>query len=176
MDKRKKFITTVLLIIIFGVPLAQAHGDDTPVSRKTLQNIKSLAVFIEELQPNIYKYAKKAGISADVLKRNITNRLSQVGLKVVEGDDWRKVPGRPFLYLNINTHETEKYWYAYDIKLELRQLAFLTANPKLHTAVTTWSLNVTGLANIGNLHPIQHDTFVLVDRFLSAYREANGLQ
>ncbi|MCX7816968.1 MAG: hypothetical protein N2317_05625 [Syntrophales bacterium] len=176
MSKRNKIVTAVILVLIFYLTPEAGQSDDTPLSRKTLQNIKSVALFIEDLQPNIQKYAKKAGISEEFLKRRITNRLNQAGIKVLEGDEWLKIPGRPFLYLNINTHETEKYWYAYDIKLELRQLAFLTANPKLQTAVTTWSLNVTGLANIGNIHHIQHDAFVLVDRFVAAYREANGLQ
>jgi arginine/ornithine N-succinyltransferase beta subunit len=77
------------------------------------------------------------------------------------------------LYICINTHETEKYWYAYDIKVELRQLATLDANPQMKTLAVTWSLNMTGQANIGTLNVIRQDTGVMVGRFVQAWKVGN---
>jgi hypothetical protein len=94
-------------------------------------------------------------------------------MRVVEGNEWLAIPGRPVLSVSVNTHETEKYWYAYDIKIELRQLAVLEASPLMKTLASTWSLNITGLANIGNLNLIRQDVGALAGKFVQAYRAVN---
>jgi len=55
----------------------------------------------------------------------------------------------------------------------LRQIVSLEANPKVRTLASTWSISITGLANIGNLNLIRQDTGVLVGRFVQAYRAVN---
>jgi hypothetical protein len=77
----------------------------------------------------VQKYAALFDLSGPQIRRYVEQRLREGGIRVVEGNEWLKVPGRPVLYVSINTHETEKYWYAYDIKIELRQVVFLEANP-----------------------------------------------
>nr|MDA8125056.1 hypothetical protein [Deltaproteobacteria bacterium] len=77
------------------------------------------------------------------------------------------------LYVNINTHETERYWYAYDIKLELRQIVLLEVNPRIKTLADTWSINITGETNIGNLNILKKDALALVEGFIRAYKSVN---
>ncbi|MDI9570380.1 MAG: hypothetical protein QM278_06625 [Pseudomonadota bacterium] len=128
---------------------------------------------MEEIQPNIKRYAEKAGIEREAIKKETERRLAAAGIVMVESEEWRRTPGNPFLYVSINTHETEKYWFAYDVKVELRQVVCLEANPLVRTMATTWSMNMTGIANIGNLHIIRGDAMVLVERFVAAHRSVN---
>jgi hypothetical protein len=130
-------------------------------------------VVVEEVQPNVQKYAAKFGLSGAQIRRDVEQKLRESGIRIVEGNDWLAIPGRPALCVTVNTHETEKYWYAYDIKLELRQLAVLEANPQMKTLAGTWSISLTGLANIGSLNLIRQDVGVLAGRFVQAWKLAN---
>jgi hypothetical protein len=171
-QKSLKFVTIIFLLLSFLV--APGFAEDSEVSRATLVGIPGFRVVVEEVQPNVQKYAAKFGLSGAQIRRDVEQRLRENGIRVMEGNDWLAIPGRPALCVNVNTHETEKYWYAYDIKLELRQLAALEANPQVKTLAATWSLSITGLANIGSLNVIRQDVGVLVGRFVQAYRAVNG--
>jgi hypothetical protein len=168
----------VLGFLVIGLLLSSCcvtgWAEDSEVSRATLVGIPGFRVVVEEVQPNVQKYAAKFGLSGAQIRRDVEQKLRENGIRVMEGNDWLAIPGRPVLCVNVNTHETEKYWYAYDIKLELRQLAVLEANPQVKTLAGTWSLSMTGLANIGSLNLIRQDVGVLMGRFVQAYRAANG--
>ncbi|HNY73254.1 MAG TPA: hypothetical protein PKL55_06920 [Syntrophales bacterium] len=163
-----------LLVFVFWVSMVgSVWAEDSEVSRGTLAGLQGVGVFVENTQANVQKYAQKAGIDREAIQRETERCLAAAGIKVVAGEEWRRTPGNPFLYVSINTHETEKYWYAYDIKVEVRQVVYLEANPKVRTMATTWSMNMTGMANIGNLHIVRNDAMVLVERFVAAYRAVN---
>jgi hypothetical protein len=167
--------TLLLLLILsfsflFPLPL---HAEDSNMSRKTLTGIQAVSVEVEELQPNIQKYAAKFALTKTNLQGDVVKALTNTGISVVSGNEWLNTPGRPVLYVNVNTHETEKYWYAYDIKIELRQIVYLETNPKVRILSDTWSISITGIANIGTLNVIRHDVGVLVDRFVEAYWMVN---
>jgi len=168
--KNKLFLIVGTLIFLCSIPV---HAEDSEVSRRTLTGLHRVYVLIENIQPNIQKYSQKAGLSTVQIQKDIESSLNAAGIRTMSRDEWLNAQGRHVLYVNINTHETEKYWYAYDIKLELRQLVFLEVNPKIKTLADTWSINITGVANIGNLNLIKKDTFVLLERFIQAYRSAN---
>lgn len=173
-----RFKDKLLGAIIISAILCSAslHAEDSAVSRDTLAGINGIYVLVENIQPNIQKYALKAGLSTMQVQRDIESRLNAAKIRTMSRDEWLKAPGRPVLYININTHETEKYWYAYDIKIELRQLVHLEVNPKIKTLADTWSINITGVANIGNLKVINKDAAVLLERFIQAYRTVNRLK
>ena len=168
--KRKRIMgvgIAVMAALVFS--FGPAAAEDSDVSRATLAGLQGVGVIVEDLQPNVAKYAAKFGITRTQILRDVEQRLREGGVRMVAGDDWLNMPGRPILYVNINTHETEKYWYAYDIRLELRQLVSLEANPAIKTLADTWSLNITGVANIGNMGVIRNDVMVLVERYVQAH-------
>ena len=165
------FVSVALILsAFFALPV---FAEDSAASRATLAGLQGVGVVVEEVQPNIQKYAAKFGLSGAQIRQDVTQKLQAGGIRVVEGNEWLTIPGRPVLCVNVNTHETEKYWYAYDIKIELRQMAVLEANPQAKTLAATWSLNITGQANIGNLNLIRQDVGALAGRFVQAYRAVN---
>lgn len=170
--KKLKIIIVILLSAIFWSSLAPA--DDSETSRSTLSGLKGVYVLVENIQPNIQKYAQKAELNSGQMKKDMERRLNASGIKTMSRDEWLKAKGRPVLYINVNTHETEKYWYAYDIKYELRQIVSLENNPRIKTLADTWSVNITGMTNIGNLNVIRKDADVLLERFIQAFKSVNG--
>jgi len=165
-------IMALLIMLVAPLPVG---ATDTDVTRKTLSGLQGVYVGVEELQPNLMKYSaeQKSIPSKEALKRDIEGRLSKAGIRVLTWDQAVKTPGMPFLYVNVNTHETEKYYYAYDIRIELQQLVSMEANPKVKTMADTWSTNMTGIVNIGTMDKLKEAVEVLVDRFAGAFRAAN---
>ena len=143
---------TALFLTLLTAP---GLAEDSEVSRATLRGMKAVRIIVEEFQPNLQKYTDRLGPTAVQIHRDVERKLRVGGIRVVEGDEWLKVPGRPVLYVSINTHETEKYSYAYDIKVELRQVVLLAAYPQIKSLANTWSINITGVTNIGNLQVIK---------------------
>jgi hypothetical protein len=170
LTKWRTCFAVTLLLVSFSV---NVFAVDSDVTRLTLTGIQGVHVIVEEMQPNIQKYAVKPGLTKEQLQKDVEVRLREMGIKVLSKDEWMKTPGKPVLYISVNTHESERYWYAYDIKVELQQVVKMEANPKVNTLAATWSLNMTGMTNIGSLNIIKGDIEVLMGRFRQAYWAVN---
>jgi hypothetical protein len=164
------------LWILWAFAAAPGLAEDSEVARQTLKGLPGVYVIVEELQPNLLKYEKSVrdfDLNQSRIQKEIEAKLAAAGIRLLSREEWQKTPGRPVLYVNVNTHESEKYWFAYDIKLELRQVVILEANPAVKTLADTWSINITGITNIGNLKLIGQDLGVLTGRFIQSYRSVN---
>ena len=164
------FLVTLFLLTIISSSL---FAIDSELTRQTMTGLQGVDVMVEDLQPNMQKYARKFGLTQEQLKRDVEQKLQKSGITILTQENWLKTLGRPVLYVNINTHEYEKYWYAYDIKVELKQIVYMEANPKVKTLASTWSISMTGIANIGTLNTIRDSLGSLVNRFIDAYLSAN---
>lgn len=164
-----------LLCLLVLVP--EGNAVDFEQTRQTLSNIPGFMVVIEELQPCLLKYKpylQKFGLNKDQLQNDVEKQLKAAGIKILSSSEWQKTRGNPILYININTHEKERFSFAYDVRVEIQQVVAPEANPKTRIMATTWSINITGMADIGTLSLIQKDLTAMVDRFIQAYRAVNG--
>ncbi|MBU4580927.1 MAG: hypothetical protein KKH02_00655 [Proteobacteria bacterium] len=167
-----QIVAVIAFVTGFVLPV---HAFDAEVSRETLKGLAGFYVLIEELNPNIAKYAnvQKNDISTQRLKSQVENRLRAAGIQVLSWDEMMKTPERPMLYVSVNTHEYEKFWYAYDIRVEVRQLVTLVIQPGKLINGATWSVNMTGVMNIGQLQTLYDNLGLLLDRFIQAYKAVN---
>ncbi len=159
--------------IIFMIAAGTLHAVDSELTRQTLLGLKGVSIAVENPQPNIQKYAERFGLTRDQLQRDIEQRLATAGIVILSQEKWSQTSGRPVLYIVVNTHEYMKYWYAYTIIVELRQIATPEANPDLKTLAATWSISMAGIANIGTLNTIKENVNTLVDKFIDAYMSVN---
>jgi hypothetical protein len=161
---------------LLAVSLLPAYAFDAEISRETMKGLTGFHVLIEELNPNIAKYAnvQKNHITTQQLKSHVENRLRAAGIRVLSLDEMMKMPEKPILYVSVNTHEYEKFWYAYDIRVEVQQLVTPVNQPGKLVNAATWSLNMTGVMNIGQLQVLYDNLGTLLDRFTQAYRKVNG--
>jgi len=171
MKQRLYYLAAVIVVLIMWS--SSAIAIDSEITRKTLVDIRGIHVFVENIQPNIEKYASRFKITKEQIQQDVEQRLKNAGIVVLSYNDWLKTAGRPMLYVNVNTHEYEKYWYSYTISLDVQQGVMLETNPKIKTIATTWSIEMTGIANIGTLDSIKTNTAYLVDRFINAYRSVH---
>ena len=170
---RMRIVLFSMMVCCMLVVKPAAYGVDTELTRRTMSGLQGVNVMVEELQPNIRKYAQRFNLTKEQLQKEIQQRLQKAGIQVLTGDAWLKTSGRPVLYVNVNTHEYEKYWYAFDVTVNLDQIVVLEADPKLKTLASTWDISMTGVANIGTLNTIRSNVEILIDRFIQAYRSVN---
>lgn len=172
-DRLLRTLGTVIYLLCSLVLVDLCRAADSPASRKTLAGLKGVYLVIEDLQPNILKYSAKSGLTVENLRTMVAAQLRDKGVSTFTYQEWLNAPGRPALYVNINTHQTERYWFAFDIRLELQQLASLEANPSIKTLAPTWSVNMTGVTDVASLHSFHQNIQALVDVFLKAYSSEN---
>ena len=165
--RNAKLYCLFLTFLIFTIA-STVWAADADITRQTIKGLRAMHVIVEGIQPNVQRYAQKAGITKEQIQKDVEAKLKADGFRVLDGDEWLKTPGKPVLYVNINTHETEKYWYAYNVKVELKQVVLLEANPSIKTLAGTWSIDMTGVANIGTLGNIRKAVDGLVDNFINA--------
>jgi hypothetical protein len=172
-----RFILQLVAVFAFlAVPVLTAYAFDAEASRETLKGLAGFYVLIEELNPNIAKYAnvQKNQITTQTLKIQVENRLRAAGIRILSWDEMMKTPERPILYISVNTHEYEKFWYAYNILVEVRQLVSLASQPGKAISGSTWSLNMTGVMNIGQLRTLYDNLGLLLTGFVEAHKKVNG--
>jgi hypothetical protein len=171
--KSKMRIVAIVTTLVLAA-MGNASALDSEGTRKTLTGLQGVQVVVEDLQPNIQKYAKQFDLDKASLQKTVESRLREAGIRTLSGDEWLKTRGRPVLYINVNTHEQEKYWFAYNIGVELQQVAAMEANPAIASLVGTWSVNIAGAVNIGTINVLQDRVKNLVDIFIKAYLSANA--
>lgn len=161
------------MFFFFAIMTNSLYAIDSELTRQTLLGLKGVSVAVENTQPNIQKYVQRFGLTRDQLKKDIEQRLTKAGIIVLNQEKWQQTSGRPVLYVVVNTHEYEKYWYAYTIIVDFMQIATLESNPDIKTLASTWSINMAGIANIGTLNTIKDNVNVLVDKFVDACLSVN---
>ncbi|MDD5168490.1 MAG: hypothetical protein PHN75_06705 [Syntrophales bacterium] len=175
MTLRKHFFIFLALFVSQAMFAGLIYASDNDVTRKTLSGVQGVYVMVEDMQPDLLKYgaAQKAGLGREDLKKTVEMRLSRAGIKVLMWEQALKTPGIPFLYVHVNTHEYNKYCYAYDVRVELQQMVSIDANPKIKASAATWSMNITGTVDVGTMNKLKDAVGILVDRFIYVYQVAN---
>jgi hypothetical protein len=165
----------VIVVMIIMLWAGSGHAIDSDITRQTMKGISGVYIVVEELQPELSRYAhvQKNHLSHPQLQREVEARLKKAGIGVLTREQWLKTPGMPVIYVNINTHEYEKYRYAYNISVELQQLVALQMNPGKKTLAGTWSLSMTGVVHIGELTVLCGNVGELVDRFARIFKTVN---
>lgn len=156
--------------------IAPAGAFDADVSRETLRGLTAFYVLIEELNPNVAKYAnlQKNQITVQTLKSQVESRLRAAGIRVLSWEEMLRTPEQPILYVSVNTHEYEKFWFAYNILVEVRQAVTLAGQPGRRISGATWSMNMTGVMNIGQLRTLYDSLGTLLTGFVEAHKKVNG--
>ncbi len=166
MAQIQRTVVTVCSVFFFLVITDKSlFAIDSELTRQTLLNVKGVSLVVEDLRPSIQKHAERFWLTKDQLQKDIEERLIRSGLMVLRQEQWLKSPGKPIHH--INTHESEKYWYAYT-SIDYRQLVSRDANTGMKTPASTWSVDMAGVANNGNLNIVRNSVRVLMNRFIEA--------
>lgn len=154
--------------------VAAAGAADNEASRQTLAGLRGVYLVVEELQPNIVKLSDRFGFGKDQMRKDIESALRAAGMRPLGREEWLATPGRPILYVALNTDQQGRYQWAYNVKVEVQQIASLEVNPAKKAMVATWSTNMTGVVDLGGLKGLGGQVKVLTNVFVKAFLSANS--
>jgi hypothetical protein len=158
-----------VLCAVFMMTAGAAAAADDIIARGSLKGVKGVLVGIDPLSME----AVKAGLTDDLLKRGLEQKLRTYGIKVLEKQD----PAAPvYLYADITLNRAKDApVYVYSVTLSLKQLAYLKRDSNIQLAVPTWALTRNGVAGEKVFSAAIHRaTLELGDKFCAALKAANG--
>jgi hypothetical protein len=126
-------------------------------------------VFIEDIDSDVEKY----GLTKSLLKEQVESRLRHADIPVLTANEAFNMPGRPYLYLNLTTHDTGVELYSYSIRIEFNQDVSMIRDPSIKASATTWIANVVGIVGAQNLPAVTEDVTQLTNQFVRDYLAAN---
>ncbi len=135
----------------------------------SLVGITAMGIVIEDLLPAV----EQEGLTAGQIRHDVEQKLRAAGINIRHEDELAKIPGMPYLYVNIFTFKDEEDLYAYHITLELKQMVALVRKPAVKQSVGTWKISGGGTVGARKLGNIRTFVAEYTDAFIKAYRAAN---
>ena len=163
---KKRFATMVLVtMLLTGIGSRPFQAQEIGAGSPTLKGINAVYVVVEQLSES----ARALGLEARSIQTDVELKLVQAGMNVVQQEEGKKLPGRPFLYIRITVTKSGDAGY---VGVELDQDTMLERNNQRALSVATWdtgtiSAHPTDLVISG---VVKGD----VDEFLKAWRSVNS--
>jgi hypothetical protein len=161
-------LATICLTMVFlvGISSPTVRAQDSESTRATLKGITAVYVVVEELRDS----AKVLGLTKDAIRTDVELKLRLAGIRVVETtEEWAKLTGSPFLYVNVNVLDGSAR--VANVEVELDQDALLARNGEFASGVTTWSAG--GVLVNPDVQYIRDRIKDAVDKFLNAWLSVN---
>ncbi|MBI5250858.1 MAG: hypothetical protein HY912_15330 [Desulfomonile tiedjei] len=143
--------------------------DLTEYTRETLRDLAGVFVIVETVKSD----AEADGLSVTELQKDVELKLSQAGIRVLDHDEWRSTPGRPWLYVSVNTIKfLASYFFSLDV--QLKQEVSLSRSGSISTSSSTWELGSLGMTVISDLpNRVRQAVDAYVQRFIDDYDTVN---
>lgn len=137
----KRRLATICLVTIFLIGFASpfVHAQDADINTANLKGVKTVYVLIEDLPDS----TKTLGLSEDAIQTDVELKLRLAGIAVATQEETVDLPGRPFLYVEVNATDPIG---AASINVSLIQDTVLARNGQMAPALVTWQTG-TLLAN-----------------------------
>jgi hypothetical protein len=171
--KGKRLLTTVAVLWVWGM-FVYGGSAQTEMDRKSLGGLQGIGVVVEDLQPD----AERDGLTKSQIKTDVELKLRQAGIRVLTIEESFKVPGSPYLYVNVNTSKNDVLYgafstYAFSLQVVLKQDVTLARDSDLKVSATTWETHTLGTVAANNLQDTRRVLGDVIDRFINDYLAEN---
>jgi broad specificity phosphatase PhoE len=160
----------ILVALLGGAVTAPA--EDAEQSSESLHGLNGVHLAIAAVSPEL----ESRGITTDVVFSEVVLRLRQAAVPLL--DELPKPPPHgPELHVEVLANVDPNFdQCSFGFRLELRQVARLERDPKRPPLrVVTWSTGGIGEAGAHWRTVLREELGYYVDRFVTAYRDANPL-
>jgi len=166
-------VLSVCMWTAFSAALAQ----DNPATRLSLKGLGSVGVTVQPIDPA----AQKDGLSQQVVRRSVEQRLRRAGIPLQARADQPSGLRRPTLSVHVTTARLDTDEYIYSVRVELVQWVASLDDPTLLVTAAipvpaaTWSpASVLGITPADRVRPDVEDAILeMVEQFAEAYQRAN---
>ena len=132
--------------------------------KKSLIGMKGIYVVVEDLGPEL-----KGVLTRSVLRKRVEMQLLTAGIRLIKKLEAAKLPGEPYLYVNLAALPLGPKRYACRIDLEIHQLVALVHHSASGHA-STWE---QGVVTTGGVKTILDNVDQLVFDFICDYLAMN---
>jgi hypothetical protein len=132
--------------------------------KESLKAIHGIYVVVEDLGPEL-----KGVLNRSDLRKRVENELRTAGIRLVKELEAAKLPGEPYLYVNLAALPLGSKRYACRIDLEVHQLVALVHNSASGHAIT-WE---QGVVTAGGAKTISNNIDELIFDFIYDYLAMN---
>ncbi len=134
---KRLFAATLLLFFLDGSnQIISAQTAEV----KSLRGLRGVSVIIE----NLGSAEEKIGLTRSQLQTDVEVELRKAGIPVLTDDKRRNTPGKPYLYVNLNTYVSDIKLYAVNLDIALMQMVDLRRDGSIGLFATTWSTSFVG--------------------------------
>lgn len=165
----RKWLTGAFLAALVIAPLLlPGVSYALTLNPKVLVGLKGVYVLIEPINPQ----AERLGLTKDQIKADVELRLLKAGVRVLTEEEQNATPGKPSLYVNINTHiEKNLPIIPLSIRIDLNEV--VTLDTGLKTVGTIWHTGSVGVVGKKSIRKIREAVNQDIDRFINDYLAAN---
>ncbi|GJL54563.1 MAG: hypothetical protein NPIRA02_16950 [Nitrospirales bacterium] len=137
------------------------------LKRKSLQGIEGIYVVVEDLGTEL-----KGTVTRRDIRSRVEAQLGTAGIRIVKEKEAAKLPGEPYLYINLAALPLERKRFACRIDVEMHQHVALIHDSKGGHAIT-WE---QGVLTVGGLETISQQLDELVFTFICDYLAVNPMR
>ena len=165
---KTKILMLVGLSLLVTVTEAHPTGD-----RDNLKRLRGVEVVVE-MSENSGTLLQKEGVGESQLQTPVEDKLRQAGIRVLTQEERDRTPGRPYLFLNINSTKIQGNppFASVAITLELEEQVLLQRG-NTSASAATWSTGTVGTVPADDVRSIYDRIGDLVDEFINDYLAAN---
>ncbi len=169
--KSIRYLTIWILFILFQSLHSPSMAIDSQSNRATLRGLPGVGVLVEKLPAEL----EKEGLRRDRLQKEVEAQLRKAGIKVYSKEECSKIPGEPYLYINLNVNiaKTESDLYPYTIDIMLIQKVSLIRDPNRVTYAVTWSTGGVGSITKSIVSQLRENVKEVVEIFIQRFLTEN---
>ncbi len=157
-----------LVSAAFLVSPSLVHSAD--IVQEGLRGLPGVHLFVGDIK----KDAEKDWLRKDKIQSDVERKLRSAGIRILTQEEWRKLPGWPFLSISVATFKGHgSSMYAFVVEIALREQVTAIRNGRSLTA-STWESDVIGTARAANLAEyVRENVRDEVDKFVNAFLTVN---
>lgn len=154
--------------------MALTDDEIKEIDRAPLRGLQGVNVIVEGLQPEM----EEAGITKKAIQTKVELRLRTLGIKVLSETERLQTPGRPYLYLNLNSvfyknDIGQLIRCSYSLELSLHEIVLLKRDKSKECDAAIWDKGFCGSVGIRYIDEIYDSILNFVDTFCNDYLAAN---
>ncbi len=163
-------LMAISIIAVLGLMTTGcAWGARTDFELESLHGLSGIYVIVQKLNPDMIK----DGLTVDMLKSEVNNKLSAAGIKVLsKSDSLSSKDG--ILVISLSSVKSKTGLHACSVDAELIQVTTLARNPDKPCPATTWASGIVAVVSPENVTHLRETVGEVVDDFVHDYQSANG--
>jgi len=164
-----RYVVMTMIMILSSATLSAAHPEGLVGQRDSLHGLSGVQLVVESIKPD----AEGDGFSTNAIQTAAEAILQSSSIWLLSGPERIRMPSAPYLYVNVNTVNSDRDFYSFSVVTQLNQLVSLLTAEKNKTYATTWSRESTGHIRADELPGIVHFVEEHIKQFADDFLDVN---